>query len=275
MDKSKIKKRLNSPWISGIGSGLVVNIFWKLGASLFLALLALSNCFKDAPHDNPNNGTSTVTQTVPSPSGKNEPSSNSSTSAPPAPPIIISHEPQQDSSITGTAQPAYIVDLTLKHSSPDIAVNKNVALGGKTMPYSIQHSCPLFCHENTGVAKIELNRKYGTFTAEIGVNQPKQTGTFIVIGDGIELKRYDITYGDPRQIEIDVTGVQLLELHTAVAGTLGGSPADMVRQGANAAGGLVTFCQTSCGDHHVFCLLSSNVSVVIINFSQAAVRCSF
>ena len=54
MDKSKIKKRLNSPWISGIGSGLVVNIFWKLGASLFLALLALSNCFKDAPHDNPN-----------------------------------------------------------------------------------------------------------------------------------------------------------------------------------------------------------------------------
>ena len=58
-----------------------------------------------------------------------------------------------------------------------------------------------------------------------------------MIGDGIELKRYDITYGDPRQIEIEVTGVQLLELHTAVAGTLGGSPADLVRQGANAAGG--------------------------------------
>ena len=58
-----------------------------------------------------------------------------------------------------------------------------------------------------------------------------------MLGDRAELGRYDITYGDPQQIEIEVTGVQLLELHTAVAGTLGGSPADMVRQGANAAGG--------------------------------------
>lgn len=199
---------------------------------IFVAYFLAYNLNSNSPN-NVSNGHSDTSNSVDSSSG------TGTYEPPPAPPIIISHEPQQvdDSSITGTAQPAYIVDLTLKHSSPDIAINKNVVLGGKTMPYSIQHSCPAFCHENTGVAKIELNRKYGTFTAEIGVNQPNQTGTFIVIGDGIELRRYDITYGDPRQIEIEVTGVQLLELHTAVAGTLGGSPADMVRQGANAAGG--------------------------------------
>jgi len=237
MAESLLKRLRNSQFLKDIWTNLVSNAIWKLLAVLATSILIWLGFSKGGLGDGPNNGTTTVTQTVPTPSHKNESSSNSSTSAPPAPPIIISHEPQQDSSITGTAQPAYIVDLTLKHSSPDIAVNKNAALGGKTMPYSIQHSCPLFCHENTGVVKIELNRKYGMFTAEIGVNQPNQTGTFIVIGDGTELKRYDITYGDPRQIEIEVTGVQLLELHTAVAGTLGGSPADMVRQGANAAGG--------------------------------------
>ena len=237
MAETLLKRLRNSQFLKDIWTNLVSNAIWKLLAILATPILIWFGFSKGGLGDGPNNGATTVTQTVPAPSDKKEPSSNNSTSAPPAPPLIISREPQQDSSITGTAQPAYIVDLTLKHSSPDIAVNKNVALGGKTMPYSIQHSCPLFCHENTGVAKIELNRKYGTFTAEIGVNQPKQTGTFIVIGDGIELKRYDVTYGNPHPIEIEVTGVQLLELHTAVAGTLGGSPADMVRQGANAAGG--------------------------------------
>lgn len=149
----------------------------------------MAHYFNSNSPSNVNNGHSDTSKSVDSSSG------TGTYEPPPAPPITIIHEPQKadDSSITGTAEPAYIVDLTLKHSSPDIAVNKNVALGGKTMPYSIQHSCPLFCHENTGVAKIELSRKYGTFTAEIGVNQPKQTGTFIVIGDGIELKRYDVT----------------------------------------------------------------------------------
>ena len=199
---------------------------------LFVAYIVAHN-FNSNSQNNVNNGHSDTSKSVDNSSGTRtyEP--------PPAPSSIISHEPQQvdDSSITGTAEPAYIVDLTLKHSSPDIAVNKNVELGGKTMPYSIRHSCSLFCHENTGIAKFELNRKYGTFTAEIGVKQPNQTGTFIVIGDGIELKRYDVTYGNPQPIEIEIAGIQLLELHTAVAGALGGSPADMVRQGANAAGG--------------------------------------
>lgn len=169
----------------------------------------------------------------PPPTPKTSSSSISTSSQPP----VVDTNPSETGEPRASGG-SYLTELNALEKGSDISLGENVNIEGTSYPYSILHHSQYFSRAATGVVKIELNRKYQTFITQLAVREPDQQATFIVIGDGNPLMQEQVEYGNSKSVEVDVSNIQLLELHTAVDGALSGSPADLVLEGANTAGGV-------------------------------------
>ena len=70
MAETLLKRLRNSQFLKDIWTNLVSNAIWKLLAILATPILIWFGFSKGGLGDGPNNGTTTVTQTVPAPSDK-------------------------------------------------------------------------------------------------------------------------------------------------------------------------------------------------------------
>lgn len=73
MAETLLKRLRNSQFLKDIWTNLVSNAIWKLLAILATPILIWFGFSKGGLGDGPNNGTTTVTQTVPAPSDKTSP----------------------------------------------------------------------------------------------------------------------------------------------------------------------------------------------------------
>lgn len=132
----------------------------------------------------------------------------------------------------------FVTDRKPIVSGHDVDSDETASLDGKQYLHSITHQCHTFCDEATGIVEYDLNKEFSTFTADIGVSQhardASQVGIFVVYVDNEPKGTWQVAYGQPTSISVDVSGGVRLKLESAREGTVD-NPA---QAGANSVWGV-------------------------------------
>lgn len=116
----------------------------------------------------------------------------------------------------------FLTDLKPVDKSYYMKDDISLELGGKAFPNSIHHKHEGSFDRNEFLfIEYNLSKKYSSFTATVGVNDEAekgdQVGVFIVYVDGREAGRWESRLGDPKKIEIPVSGAQRIRLESGPA----------------------------------------------------------
>ena len=158
--------------------------------------------------------------------------------------VVTSGEPETVSTepvvipSTHTAQTMFVTSRRQISRNHDVDADETASMDGAQYIHSIVHQCKSFCTEGTGIVEYDLNKEFSTFTAGVGVSQytqdTSQVGTFVVYVDDEPKGSWQVGYGQPMSISVDVSGGVRLKLESAREGTVD----NPVQAGANSAWGV-------------------------------------